>query len=74
MRKFKDTPFLMVIGKLALAALAVVLVFCFILIVMNGVDKEAKRLELTQDYNCKYYAESINETYGREVCPPTERG
>jgi hypothetical protein len=46
----------------------------FVVVALIGVDKEAQRQSESKGYNCKHYADSINETYGREVCPPTERG
>ncbi len=37
-------------------------------------DREMHRRESVRAWNCQHYGDAINAHYGREICPPTERG
>jgi len=44
------------------------ILFGFTMVLIEGLNREAKRQEAVAEYNCKHYGAAINKHYGRTVC------
>ena len=60
--------------RIASASLVLMFLLVGFFILPVAIAREERRQDAVRAWNCQHYGDAINTHYGREICPPTERG